>query len=135
MNNFQPGHLLPVQFQPVGGPLQTLNITSQNVDLSSLLFDVTHTGFNGAGTARIAGKPDGGGNVTMDYDADVAPVSLQLTNGTSGIMLFFVTPTRPIQIPVIIEKVNYKSAVQGKCEFNTDVKMNILVGRVVYGTN
>lgn len=134
-DNFQSGHLLPVQFQPFGGPLLTLNVTKQGVDLSSLLFDVTHTGHQGRGTARIAGKPDGGGNITMDYDADRTPFSLSLVNGQSGILLFFVTPTRPIQIPVIIEKVNYQASVQGKEEFNCDVKMNILVGNVVYGTN
>ena len=134
MDNFQSGHLTPVQFQPVGGPLLTLNVTSHTLDLMVALYDVTHTGHQGRGTARIAGKPDGSGNATMDYDADRSPVALNLVPGMSGFFLFYQTPTRPIQLPAIIEKVNYKSAVAGKVEFNVDVKENILVGNVVYGT-
>lgn len=131
-NNFQRGDLIPVTFQPVSGAAVTLNITGHNLDISSLLHEVTHTGHNGAGTARIAGKQDVSGTVTMDYDADRSPYSLNLTNGTSGFMLFYVTPTRPIQVPIIIEKVNYKSAVAGKVEFGCDVKMNVNVGTLVY---
>lgn len=131
-NNFQRGDLCPVVFQPVSGAAVTLNVTSHNLDISSLLHEVTHTGHAGAGTARIAGKPDASGSVTMDYDADRTPYALNLLNGTSGYMLFYVTPTRPIQVPIIIEKVNYKSAVGGKVEFGCDVKMNVNIGSLVY---
>ena len=133
-DNFQRGDLCPAVFQLSGGTAYTLNITGHNLDISSLLFDVTHAGHAGAGTARIAGKRDVSGQVKMDYDADRTPYALGLVDGYSGIMLFYVTPTRAIQIPVIIEKVNYQSASQGKVEFGCDVKMNILAGVLVYGT-
>lgn len=131
-NSFQRGDLCPVVFQPSSGAAVTLHVTGHNLDISSLLFDVTHTGHNGAGTARIAGKRDCDGSVTMDYDADRSPYSLSLLDGTSGYMLFYVTPTRPIQVPIIIEKVNYKSAVAGKVEFGCSVKMNVNIGDLVY---
>jgi hypothetical protein len=133
-DNFQPGALTPVQFQPVGGQLVTLNVTGQTLEFVRQLFDVTHTGHQGRGTARIAGKGDCSGNLTMDYDADRSPVSLNLLDGISGLLLFFVTPTRPIQVPAIVEKTNYRSTVSSQVSFNVDVKQNILVGNVVYGT-
>lgn len=133
-DNFQRGDLCPVVFQPSGGGALRLNITSQNLDISSLLFDVTHSGHGGAGTARIAGKRDIAGSVKMDYDADRTPASLSLQDGQSGLMLFYVTPTRPVQVPVIVEKVNYTSSRENKVEFGCDVKMNIIAGVLVYGT-
>lgn len=131
-DNYQRGDLCPVVFQPSNGPAYTLNVTGHNLDISSLLFDVTGTRHGGAGTARIAGKRDVDGSVAMKYDADLAPYALYLIDGVSGMMLFYVTPTRPVQVPVIIEKVHYQCTVGSDVEFVCNVKMNILAGALVY---
>lgn len=134
-NNFQRGDLTPVIFVPSGGTSVTLNITGHNLDIMSALYDVTHTGFGGVGTARIAGKPDASGSVKMDYDADRTPYALSLLNGIRGLMLFYLTPTRAIQVPVIIEKVSYVSTRDSQISFGCEVKMDVIAGLLVYGTN
>ncbi|HLN30476.1 MAG TPA: hypothetical protein VK395_22220 [Gemmataceae bacterium] len=144
-NNFQRGDLCPVVFQPIGGSPVTLNITSHNVDFTSTLFEVTHTGLNGAGVARIAGKQDASGTVKADYDSDLSPyaASPNIRNGVSGVILFYVgAPTapvgvtgqqppvqgKPLQVPVIIEKVHYESAVHNQVKFSFEVKLNVIAG-------
>jgi hypothetical protein len=117
-----------------------------------LLFDTTHTGHLGAGTARTAGKGDSSGNITMSFDADIPPYlippasqpgagpsNLQsqpntqfIQKGVSGIMLFYVTPTKTIQKPIVVEKLNWKSAVDSELQFNFDWKENVNVGMTVY---
>jgi hypothetical protein len=134
VNNFQRGDLLPVFFQPFGAnAAQRLNVTGWEGGRDVLLFDVTHTGLNGAGTARIAGKRDGTGTVNADYDADLSPYAAYgIQEGVSGVILEYITPTRAIQTPIIIEKLNFQSAAGSQLKYNFSWKMNVLAGLFVY---
>jgi hypothetical protein len=152
---FQRGDLLPVAFQPAGqNQSYKVSIKGWTMDDLVALFDTTHTGHQGAGTARTAGKGDSSGNFTMSFDADLPPYlippvgqpgagpsALQaqpnttfLVKGVSGILLAFVTPTKALQKPMAIEKVNWKSAIDADLQFNLDWKENVNVGMSVYPT-
>ncbi len=137
-NNFQRGDLCGIQFIVAGANPYTLNVTSHNLDLSVLLFDITHTGLNGAGTARLAGKPDASGTVNADYDADASPFlnTPNIRPGAAGTIAFFVAgPTgapsaQSIQVPVIVEKVHFESSVQSQVKYSFEVKQNVLAGLI-----
>src|SRR5438270_127319 len=114
MNAFQRGDLLGVRWLPSGNSrTQTLGVKGWTIDDMLLLFDVTNTRHQGAGTARIGGKGDFAGTVNMDFDADdagwMSPNAV--VKGQSGLMFFYLTPTSPVQLPAIIEKLNFVSAV------------------------
>jgi len=132
-NNFQPGFKCPVQFQPTGGGLTTLSIKSHNIEETVTLIDVTGTAQNGR-TARIAGKADHKGTVNAEYDADLPPFLAppSIRAGTTGICLFFVSPNKSIQVPVIVEKLHHESSVEGEVKWSMDVSENVLAGVVVY---
>jgi len=138
MNNFQRGDLCPVAWSPfTGSGFATaffLNVTSHNGDISSLLFDVTHTGLNGAGTGRIAGKQDASGTINADLDIDNTPYDYYgIRNGQGGFLTYFLsspllgTP-RFVEIPMSIEKVHYEVAVQSQVKYSFDAKMNVILG-------
>ncbi len=153
MNNFQRGDLCGVAFQAVSGgnadTVVTLNVTQHSLEDSAKLFDVTHTGLNGIGTARIAGKNDLHGTVHADFDADQPPYldPPHITSGTSCLMIFALSAPpgtgpnpagsgsvqRQITIPAIVEKVHYQSQVTSQVKYSFDVKMNVIAG--VAGTN
>ncbi len=132
-NNFQSGHACPVQFAPSGGALTTLNVKGWSLDEDGLLFDVTHTGTGGR-TARIAGKADHKGTVNADYDADLPPYldPPRIRFGTKGVILMFVSPNKPIQVPVIVAKVHYESAIESEVKYSFDVEESVLSGVIVY---
>ena len=133
LNNFVSGHRCPAQFQLSGGVLTTLQIKGQSLDEDGLIFDVTHTG-SGGRTARIAGKADHKGTINADFDLDVPPYLNPpgIRFGSTGIILFFFSPSRPIQIPVIVSKVHYESAIESEVKYSFDVQENVLVGVIVY---
>jgi hypothetical protein len=101
-----------------------------------LLFDVTHTGFGGSGTARISGKPDMAGTINYDLDLDLAPfgVTLSVTPGTSGLIYIYVGNTnapagvlgKAIQCPVIVEKLHFETAITSQLKGSIDVKQDVL---------
>ena len=134
LNSFQSGHQLPVKFQATGqGAVATLNVKGWNLDEEVLIFDVTHTGTGGR-TARIAGKADTKGTVNADFDADVPPYlpAPSIRAGTTGVILCFVTPNKAVQIPVIISKLHFESAIENELKYSFDYQENVLAGVVVY---
>lgn len=130
---FVRGDLTPVAIRTPNG---FLNITGYTLDASCLLFDVTHTGFGGAGTARISGKPDVSGTINYDLDIDAAPfgASLAMFPGTSGLMYFYVSNTnapigilgKAISCPVIVEKLHFETAITSQVKGSIDVKQDLL---------
>ncbi len=50
----------------------------------------------------------------------------------SGIILEFITPTRAIQTPIIIEKLAFTSSVGSQLKYQFSWKMNVLAGLFVY---
>lgn len=153
MMNFQRGDLCPVKYLPLTIPPGTpwpppppnlaqatlLNITGYSFDDSILLFDVTNTGLNGAGTARIAGKGDLAMTVNADYDADASPwlPIPNIVKGSLGIILVYVgaysaQSIRFIQFPVVVEKLHGDSTTTQQVKYSFDVKENVLAGLRVY---
>lgn len=133
---FQAGHNCPVRFQVSGQAVATLAVTAHSLDISVLLYNVTNTS-HGGDTARIAGLRDAAGSIQADFDADLPPYLNPpfIQEGVSGIFLFFysaVSLNRPIQVPMIIEKVHYSMQVGSQTKYSFDVKMNKLAGLLVY---
>jgi hypothetical protein len=129
-NQMVSGHANPIQFQAVGqGQVATLNITGHTWDEEVLRHIITHTGSGGI-QARLAGVLDGKGTVQADYDGGLPPYLNPplIVAGVSGLMLFYVTPQKAFQVPMIIAKVHYESAVQGKVSWSMDVEMNSQAG-------
>lgn len=123
-------------FIPTGQASVTLNITGWNGDHDGLLFEVTHTG-HGGHCARISGRDDWKGTVQADFDLDAPPYLSTTPNirfGTTGIIRKFVSTTKFIQVPVVIAKVHYESAVQSQLKYSFDVAMSVLAGTMVYPT-
>jgi len=130
--NFQRGDYVPVGWNPQGGAGVVLNIKSHSLDISVLLFDTTNTG-SGGFRSRLAGVGDAAGTVNADYDLDLSPYRAALiTAGISGIANFYLSPTNFIQVPTIIEKVHYESAVESEVKYSFDVKGNSRAGLFVY---
>ena len=126
-NNFQSGHLLPASFKLTGAGAHTvLNITGWNFDEEALLHLVTHTA-SGGGQARIAGPEDLKGEVTYDVDLDILPHGAPgIVAGAKGMIRFYVSSLvggKYYEAPVIIEKVHWQSAVQGKLEGSFSVML------------
>lgn len=121
--------------QPTGGAAQRLNIKGYSLDLSCLLFDVTHTA-SGGNTARIAGKADASGTINADFDLDLPPYAASplIVPGVSGLCLFYVNVAQSkfFQVPTIIEKVRYESQVESYLKYSFEVKMNSLAGAFVF---
>jgi hypothetical protein len=142
MNNFQRGDLVGVAFGPTPDTAAILNVTGHNLEDSAHLHDVTHTGLNGIGTARIAGLNDISGTIHADFDADAPPYlnPPRITSGTSGWLIFVLgappgsvgnlgsSIQRQIEVPIIVEKVHYESAVKNQVKYSFNVKMNVLAG-------
>lgn len=150
LNNFSRGDLTAVKFQPTSANgqnpkvLRSINVTAHTVDREVLLFEVTHTGNQGQGTGRIAGKSDSSGTISLDFDQDDPPYltgnniagqqGVSFLEGQSGILQDFFSLTQATQIPMILGKCHYEMAIgsQVKCTF--DWKENINAGVKVYPT-
>jgi hypothetical protein len=135
-NIFVSGHANPVQFQVLGqGQVATLNITGSTLDEEINRIMVTHSGTGGL-AARLANVLDVKGNVTADFDL-LNPPYLNppaILPGVSGIILIYVSPTRPFQVPCMIAKVHWESKVDGKVSWNFDYELNALAGVYVRPT-
>lgn len=134
MGNFQPGHLVPVTWQPIGdGAAASLNIKEHQLTLSVLLHDVTGVKANGV-RARIAGPLDIEGRVVCDMDLDEAPIAVTVGvfAGFSGIAVFGISQTRGIQVPLICERVNFQGGTEKELMWDANFKANSLAGSVVY---
>ncbi len=70
-----------------------------------------------------------------DFDLDAPPYLLpQIRFGVQGIIHHFISVTKFIQIPVVIAKVHYESAVENQLKYSFDVAMSVLAGSMVYPT-
>jgi len=133
MQNYQAGINLPVAFQPTNGSNTVLNIRGWSGDHEIAIFDVTHTG-SGGHTARITGKDDWRGSVNAVFDLDQPAYSTppSIRPGVKGIIQKYVATNKVIQIPVVITKVHYESAVENELRYNFDVAMDSITGVMVY---
>ncbi len=138
--NFQRGDFVPASFQSVApggtpttnGPLVILNIKGHTLDLIAMLYDVTSSGSGGL-KARLGGTLDAEGTINASLDLDLVPYGAPLiVAANSGIAVFGVSPTKGIQVPVIIERVPFKSGVDSEVQYSIQCKMNQLAGFLVY---
>lgn len=134
-DNYQPGSTLPVQFQPTGGVNSTLNIKGWSGDEEAITPDVSGTRHAGR-TARIAAKKDHRGTVNATFDLDDPPYGAapNIRAGTTGVILLHTSASlnKPIQIPVIITKVHYESAIENALVWSFDWAENVIAGSLVY---
>jgi hypothetical protein len=131
--NFQRGDQLPVWFQPLGAnTAQRLNVTGWDGSREVVTFDVTNTG-SGGNTARLGGKRDGSGKISMDWDADVNTFIAPFTiiEGISGIILEYTSATKFIQTPIIIQKIDFSSATTSQLKYVVNWQMNSIAGLYV----
>ncbi len=130
-NAFQRGDFLPITFQATGGTATRVDIKNHTIDISSMTYDVTHTGHNGI-RARIAGLEDAKGTISASFDLDLPPYGTTpfIRHGVSGLCLFYVdiSLVKHFQIPVIIPKTHYESGVESEMKYSFDVEMNRLAG-------
>jgi hypothetical protein len=137
LNNYQPSHNCPVRFQVLGqGTVAQINVTSHDLDIEVLLYDVTNV-THGGDRARIAGLRDASATINADFDADYPPYLFppNIIEGTSGIFLFYYSALalgRPIQVPMIIGKIHYSMKIAEQTKWSFDVKLNKLAGLLVY---
>jgi len=128
---FQAGYNKHTNFTPSGTAGTTpLNVTGWSSAEEVDKLDVTHTGTGGM-QAVIAGILRVNGNVKANWD-DAAVISSNPTPhiraGTKGVIGHFMTGGQYITVPVMITKVNYQSAVEGKIEYNFDYTLDSLSG-------
>lgn len=139
MQNYQRGDLTGVAWlsQVAGGfaPGIALTVKDQDLDLSALLLDVT-TVLSGGGRARLASLQDASTTINAQYDADASPYLAvpNIVPGAGGILLFAITvgALRNLQVPMRIEKVHWKSGVEGSVMYSFDAKMDSRLGVIVY---
>jgi hypothetical protein len=134
MYNFQRGDLVPAIWTPIGGQSTVLNIQGHNLDLSTLLIDVTNSG-SGGNRDRIPGVRDAAGSLKLSFDLDLPFYGpLNLLNGVLGLASFGVNAaqTRFIQVPVAVEKVGVASAREQDIQLSVDVKMSNRAGFFVF---
>lgn len=131
-NNFQSGHLIKFLVTPVGLAQTELGIKSHNLDHEVLLHDVTNTK-HGGGTARIGGKEDCRGTVTAALDNDEQPWdgARVIFPGAIGLMFFGIGTGIYVQIPYIVGKLHWESAIDAAVTWSFEVSMNVLAGSLV----
>lgn len=120
-------------WQPLGQPAVTLNVKTLSLDEDGVIADVTHTGTGGR-TARIAGKGDHKATVGADYDLDIKPYNppVSIRFGSLGIIVLGFDPAFPIQIPAVVTKTHYESAIENEVKYSFDCAESVLSGVIVY---
>jgi hypothetical protein len=137
MFNFQRGDLTGVAWIPQGGnAAAALTVKDQDLDILSLLLDVTTT-LAGGFRARIAGLGDAAATINAVYDADNSPYLPipAIIPGAGGLLVFGITaflPQRGISVPMRIEKVHWKSGIETSVMYSFDAKMDSRLGLIVY---
>jgi hypothetical protein len=129
---FQPGFAANAKWQPNGtGGLISLNITGWNWTESVNALDVTHTGTGGQ-SAFIAGVLTGDFSFDANLDPLVNPpysAATALRAGQKGIIQFVTnSATTPWSVPIIIEKADHKSAVNGLIQYTVSGKLDQIIG-------
>ncbi len=120
-------------FQAVGqGAVSKLQVTGSSWDEEVARILVTHSGTGGL-AARIAGVLDGKGTVSAFYDSDLPPYlpAPGIVAGINGVYLFYITPVKFFQIPVIVPHVHYETQVLGATQYSFDAELNALAGSYV----
>ena len=111
----------------------TINITAWSWEESVNALVVTHTGSGGI-AARIAGILDGEGTIEGNYDSanliHASPPNIRA--GARGQIKIQTGATNPFLIPVIVQKVPYKSAVDGLVQYTFTVQMDSQSGTYTY---
>jgi hypothetical protein len=136
---FQRGDFCPVAFglyQGVFGNFVSpllLSVKSHNFDLDVLTFDVTGA-LAGGNTQRIGGKADYKGTAEAYYDLSQSPYAAPpgIVPGNIGIMLHYVSPLRPFQIPVVVKKLHFAVAVTDGVLYSFDAEMASQFGLIVF---
>lgn len=105
----------------------TLNITAWSWEPTVNTLLVTHSGSGGI-AARIAGVLDGEGTVEANFDSanlifGASPLPT-ITPGVRGQIKVQVGTTNPFIIPVIVQKVPFKSSVDGLVQYTFSVQMD-----------
>lgn len=133
MNRFITGDKVSMQWAPAGGPGITLNIKGMTLDEECVIADVSHTGTNSR-TARIAGKGDTKGSIQADFDLDLKPYTAprSIRAGSLGVVVLGFDPAFPVQIPAIVAKVRYETAIENEVKYSFDYNENVLAGVIVY---
>ena len=137
--NYLRGDQAGIGWQPLGGGAVILGAKDQNAEISTLLFDVTTT-ISGGLTARLAGKLDAAVEFNGFVDIDQQPYLPPqfILPQMRGILLYYLNfvavggAQRAIQIPSIIEKVRYQSAVDSEVRYGFSLKMESRAGLFVY---
>lgn len=106
-----------------------------NGEREVMTHEVTRTS-HGGNTARVAGKRDGRGTVTLSFDLDAPPwgAPLYVFEGMTGVILEAVSISlnKFITIPVIIKKLREESSVSTMLKLTVDWEFNILAGPYSY---
>lgn len=114
-----------------GGAAITLNVTGHTWAEMIDALDITHTGTGGV-QALLAGIFRGDGNIKGNVDAAILPSTFFIRAGFNGLFGIPLGSPTPFVVPAMIVKVNYQSLVEGKVEFNFDIKLNALAGNYTY---
>lgn len=103
----------------------TLNITAWSWEESVNTLLVTHSGSGGI-AARIAGVLDGEGTVEANYDSanNMFAAAPSVKAGIRGVVKIQVGTTNPFIIPVIVQKVPFKSSVDGLVQYTFTVQLD-----------
>lgn len=150
---FQPGYAANADWTPTGGSTFQINVRGWNNDESVTALDVSHTGTGGL-TAYIAGLGTVEGSI--DFDLDIGTFNgvpansgnnpwatgVGLKAGFKGVFRFDPQSvlgsagnyTTAYIVPVLIEKVNIKSAVDGKMSLTVNFKLDAISGTFAYPT-
>ena len=122
---FQAGFDKPVNWTPdSGGNATALNILGWDAEDSADTPEVTHTGTNGE-QAFLAGIKRSSCTISLNYNSSASPKSIGITAGAKGTFSFSTGGT-PHSLHVIIEKVPYKSTVNGVVTLTIQAKSDAL---------
>lgn len=135
----QRGDSCPAFWQATGYALAPpLNIHDDTLDIEALMIEVTNTGSGGV-TSRLGGKLDASATVNSEFDLNAQPylAPFYLLPGLSGIYGKTVAPLGPrvIQVPTIISKTHYQSAIDTDVKQSFDVKCNARAGYIIFPTS
>ena len=135
-DTYQRGDFVPVGWQALGvsgAASVILQVKQHTLDISSLMIDVTNTGFGGV-RGRIAGLRDMDGSAELSLDLGQVPwlSPYFVLDGVSGIMTFGYSANAGIQVPCIVEKTHHVSGVDKEVQWSCTVKGNALAGVLVY---
>ena len=115
LNGYQAGYDKYVTFSGT-----RLNITQWDVDDGGDLVDITHTGHGGQ-QAFIPCIRRAGGNVTANFTSGQILPNL-IYFGAAGTITVLCGTTNPFTFKILVEKVTYRSAVNGVVSYTFSYK-------------